>query len=552
MLISTIGYGLIFNNLFLKNNNYFNISALGFLGLFFLYFISSVTHIFVAHNYIHNILVHSFGVIFFIFFRKKFYNDELKILFIFFIILFIGFFVSKNNEDFGYYHLPMSLQLVEQKLQFGLGNINIAYNHFSSLFHINSLFYLPVTKIYLFNLTNFLFQVFFFSGLMIILRKKKIPDFSKVLIGLVLSIYITKFNRLAEYGADYAGQLLVIFSIIIATIIFFNKDSKKDEKSLELFELCFYLMFFSITTKFMYSIYFLIPLFMGFKVFGISKFLLHFLNKKFLFITFFSLISLLFYNFSLSGCLIYPVSETCFFNSVSWTLNVELMKHMELHYSAWAKAGIGAGFALNDLENYVSNLNWLGNWTKEYFFNKVSDFVLLILFFFLLLFFLFRKNLNIKKIKKNQISDFIFFYSLIFIVFLVWFLNFPTLRYAGYSIVSLLFICPFCFYISNKITFTDKVIKKFSILFVILIVIFNVRNIDRINKEISLKENEHHNFKNFPFFWTNLSKFKTLENKFVVLNLIENGSCWATHSVCIHEDNLEIKKIKNFTIFSRK
>ena len=70
-------------------------------------------------------------------------------------------FISKTNEDFPYYHLPMSLQLVENKLQFGLGNINIAYNHFSSLFHINSLFYLPVTKEYLFNLTNFSFSNFF-------------------------------------------------------------------------------------------------------------------------------------------------------------------------------------------------------------------------------------------------------------------------------------------------------------------------------------------------------------------------------------------------------
>ena len=100
----------------------------------------------------------------------------------------------------------MSLQIVEQKLQFGLGNVNIAYNHFSSLFHINSLFYFPITTIYLFNLSNFLFQIFFFSGLILILKKKDIPDFSKVLIGLVIFIYITKFNRLAEYGALMLGR----------------------------------------------------------------------------------------------------------------------------------------------------------------------------------------------------------------------------------------------------------------------------------------------------------------------------------------------------------
>ena len=71
--------------------------------------------------------------------------------------MFIGFFMAKTNEDFPYYHLPMSLQIVEQKIQFGLGNLNIGYNHYSSLFLLNSLFYLPVTGIYLFNLTNFLF-----------------------------------------------------------------------------------------------------------------------------------------------------------------------------------------------------------------------------------------------------------------------------------------------------------------------------------------------------------------------------------------------------------
>ena len=74
----------------------------------------------------------------------------------------------------------MSIQIVEQKIQFGLGNLNIGYNHYSSLFLLNSLFYLPKTEIYLFNLTNFLFQVFFFSSLLIFLNNKKIPDFALI------------------------------------------------------------------------------------------------------------------------------------------------------------------------------------------------------------------------------------------------------------------------------------------------------------------------------------------------------------------------------------
>ena len=71
-----------------------------------------------------------------------------------------------------------------------------------------------------------------------------------------------------------------MFSIIIATLVFFNRKTEKENNSLELFELSFYLMFFAITTKFMYSMYSIIPLLIAFKIFGIPKMILHFFNKK--------------------------------------------------------------------------------------------------------------------------------------------------------------------------------------------------------------------------------------------------------------------------------
>ena len=65
------------------------------------------------------------------------------------------FLTQKYHEDFGYYHLPNSIQFAEQKLQFGLGNLNHGFKHISSLFMIMSLNYLPYIDSYLFNLTNF-------------------------------------------------------------------------------------------------------------------------------------------------------------------------------------------------------------------------------------------------------------------------------------------------------------------------------------------------------------------------------------------------------------
>ena len=64
------------------------------------------------------------------------------------------------------------------------------------------------------------------------------------------------------------------------------------------------------------------------------------------------------------------LSQTCFFNSVSWTLNEGLMEHMELHYSAYFKAGIGAGFALNDLEKVCFKIKLAKIIGRRMFFNK--------------------------------------------------------------------------------------------------------------------------------------------------------------------------------------
>ena len=49
-----------------------------------------------------------------------------------------------------------------------------------------------------------------------ILLDKKIPLFSTILSGFIFIVFITKFNRLAEYGVDLAGQFLVTLAIILS------------------------------------------------------------------------------------------------------------------------------------------------------------------------------------------------------------------------------------------------------------------------------------------------------------------------------------------------
>ena len=552
LLFSVLGYGMTFRRLIFNKNGEINLSLIGLFGLFFMYLLSFFSHLIVPHNYLHNIFFHIIGLILFFYFISEINKKELKLILLFFFILFLGFIISKTNEDFPFYHLPLSLHLAEQKIQFGLGNLNFAYNHWSSLFLLNSLYYLPFVEIYLFNLPNFFIQIFFFSALIMFLINKETPIFGTILSSLVFIVFITKFNRLAEYGVDFGGQFLVTLSIILCSFAIFKNKKNNDNKSLFLFETSFILMVFAMTTKVLYSIYIIIPIVLLLFNFKFKKIFIYFFKFKFIFISIFGISTFIFYNFVTSGCLVYPISNTCFYNEISWTMKEETINHLRTHYNAWSKGGILAGNVLSEgvssIESYVSSLYWIKNWLKVYFFTKVSDFLLLIIFIKLLIIMIFKKFF-LKKIftPKKDIKIFKLFYLLILIVFLVWFFNFPTLRYAGYSIVFFSLALPFCFFISYKIRLNNNEIKKrYTYLMIFSIIIFNLRNIDRIDNELSLKLNEHHNFSNFPFYWVKEKKYE--KNNFFN-SLTGRGSCWATPSVCSSGDNIKIENKNGYLIY---
>tara|TARA_Y100000816_G_C26103268_1_gene585319 strand:+ start:1086 stop:2792 length:1707 start_codon:yes stop_codon:yes gene_type:complete len=551
IVLSTIGYGFIFKKIFFKNNLYLNLSLIGFFGLLTLYIISSITHIFLPHNFFHNILLHLIGILSIFYFRNKISKSDLKIVLIIFTSLFLGYIISKTNEDFPYYHLPMSLQIAQQKLQFGTGNINIAYNHFSSLFHINSLFYLPGIKFYLFNLTNYLFQIFFFSGLIILLKEKKIPDLVIILVGLTLIVFLSKFNRLSEYGADIAGQLLALYSFIFCLIAYFRKKILPKENLFHLIEISFYFSIFAVTTKILYVIYFILPLIISLRIFKFKDLLIYFLNLRFLTVSIFCVLSLIFYNFSSSGCLLYPISITCFYDTVSWSLSEDTINLMRSHYNAWSKGVIGAGYGVNDLGNFINNLTWIKYWIEKYFFTKVTDFIALLVFISIVFYIIFFKNFKKKSITSQKKDFYLYVYIPIIIVLLIWFFNFPTLRYAGYTIVFLFFGIPLCIFFNDRIKLNDiNLKKKFTVILIISVIIFNLRNIHRINDEISLNKNQHHNFGNFPYYWIKDVQFSDYKTQSLKLNIVEKGNkCWATPAVCITAEGIDAKEVNNYIIY---
>ena len=109
ILFSTIGYGFIFLKLFKFVNFNDNLGIVGIIGLFSLSVIASYSHLLFSHNYIHNIIIIMFGIIFLIY-RGLPKFKEIKFQTILFLMLFSMLLIAKTNEDFGYYHLPNSIQ----------------------------------------------------------------------------------------------------------------------------------------------------------------------------------------------------------------------------------------------------------------------------------------------------------------------------------------------------------------------------------------------------------------------------------------------------------
>ena len=75
----------------------------------------------------------------------------------------------KPHEDYGFYHLPYIINLVNEKIIFGLANLQAQYAWNSSWLNFSSLLYLPIMKFKRYTIKQF-YIIFFYS---IIFFKRK-------------------------------------------------------------------------------------------------------------------------------------------------------------------------------------------------------------------------------------------------------------------------------------------------------------------------------------------------------------------------------------------
>ena len=496
ILTSVLGYGLFLLRIVEKKKEITNFGYVGLIGIFFLIFYSYVSNIFIAHSELHNIIFLIIGLIFFLLTLKKKYlllKKELIFTFTIFIFLFISSLIFKNHDDFPYYHFPYTYYLTQQSLFIGIGQFNHGFRTPSSIFYLNSLLYLPIVKYYLFNFSS----IYILGFANIILLKKTHSFFISLnikdkfkqninyinFLSLFLFVFINIFfYRIGEHGTDRSAQILIFLLIVIILEFFYYQKIKK----LDLLFI-YILLGLIISLKSFYILYLIILLPLFIFVFEKYKNLIltfeYFIKNKFFVLFTILLIFIIGTYFINTGCLIYPISFTCFEN-FSWALPINEVQRMNNWYELWSKAGANPNFRVVGPDEYILKFNWVGNWIDSYFFNKVSDFILGVIFVIIVFLILFVKKSDYKK---KQISKYaLFTYFILILLAFEWFYNHPALRYGGYCLISLILFIPTSFYLSSFTRDIKKFTNSVTILILLTSIIFLGRNINRINKEAEL------------------------------------------------------------------
>ncbi len=549
IISSIVGYGFLICNFFGSSIGSKNIGYYGLFGVFFFVIYSYFSSLFISHGMYHNLIFLGLGFVFLIknFNKiKELSKYNFHFLLGIFGILLIGLFIHKTHDDFLYYHFQYSYYLTQQSSVVGIGNFGLGLRTPSSLFYLNSLFYLPLIKYFSFQITPVL--ILGFSNLILLTKingdlKNNRYNFLTIYNLLVFIFINIFFYRISEHGTDKSAQILILILISEILLMINNKViiNKTISKMFVLIGLVISFKAFYI----MYGLFFFIIIYHLFFLKKKLKEIFKIFIKNYFFLLFiFLLLLILFHNFLITGCLIYPVSFTCFENNI-WAIKINEVKELNNWYEQWAKGGAGPNFRVENPILFIQNFNWVSKWIDVYFFNKISDFLAGLTFLFLIVFFILRSNKKVF-LKKRKIYLLI---TCIIILLFEWFYNHPALRYGGYClIVSILFIYFSIFMEKFKID-KNLLIKKINFLILITLIIFSYRNYKRIDFET-----EFYNYKPLKNFYFYLDeKNFNLQND--LQYLISN------YEICVRTDkncdlsinnNLYIKKKYGKYFFYKK
>ena len=548
-LIILINGSLASKILFRKNSNLLNLGETGLVGITFYTFLSFIIHFFFPLNKSVNLAV--IIIILILFFRfinlqylKKSFFSEKKIILISFFMVLLMTIKYKPNEDYGFYHLPYIVNVISEKIIFGLSNIQPHFAWNSSWLNFSSMFNFPIMGLKGILLSNsvlyFFLMIFFFHE---IKNNKNNFQLSFYYILFLAFYTIIKFSRISEHGFDFPANYFLLISIYYFIKIFESRDKDFVERDFILL-----LLFSTLSITIKLSTFASPILVLGSFIVVMKKKIK--INKFYypILFCFCFLFVWIIQQFIYSSCFI-PFFEFSCIKSVEWH-DSNLSEVLRATTGSVNKSFNQYSGNLSQAE-YLKNFNWVHTWlsrNKIEFLEHFAAFIVPILFLILL---------NIKKILKQNFftnlkeKNLFFIFLLTFLVMGlgIWFLKSPVIRFGIPYLFLFVFLLMY-FIIQNIIKV--NLLKGINII-LILCITFNVsKNILRI-------EDFKFNSNLFPKILKN--KYSTMTIDGFLVNYpdpeIKSGQsqlCWSIPFICHIEKgrNTSIKIYNNYLFVLKK
>ena len=551
-----MGYGLIFNQaLFKKDTKNINYYEIGIFGFIFIGFLALIINFLIPLNKVVGSIFLWTSLIYF-FFHLINSQKKLELIYIIIFLSFISFSIltlsNINRPDAGLYHLPYVSILNENKIIVGLTNIHYRFGLASIMQYISAIYSNHTFKIEFINAP--LASIFSFYLLFILSefkRSLKENETISILTNLLIIIFsIYSFNRYSNYGNDTPSHLY--FFILV---IYFLKIQNLKKVNSYLFYKISLISIFLFTLKPFMVISLLIPIFLF--IFNQDKLKI---IKNIKVIVCFSFISFwILKNILISGCLIFPIKQSCIKNLSYFDANI--VNFLSNEAESWAK-----GFPDQKkedrlkLKEYNSDFNWLKTWQKNHLkkiLEKILPFIAFILIFIApyILIKSDKKYPNNKNINNNKLTLILIFS---FICSFYWFFYFPVYRF-GISFLGTFIITFFVL-----IFFRFRNLKKISpTFFWFLIIAISLGSMGKNYARIFKNYDKSYGSYPWPRIYTLKNNEKNIEKKFLPIydknnkflyNYSAGEECMYSKSPCTHILLKKIKKVKvlGYDIFHSK
>jgi hypothetical protein len=526
--------GFLLKKLILDQSDYKNFEENGLFGFIFVGFIALVINFFLPlERTLTSILLILIFIVatklnFFDQNKKKLFKYTFNVSLITYIIL---IYSRVNTPDALLYHLPYSKIINEHKIIIGVSNIHGRFGHISIFQYIasffnNYLFQVNGVLIPIGALTSYFF-IYCFKEFKKNFQKNKLLIRS-YFIFLILIFSLYSFNRYSGYGNDSQAHIYYFLFILYLLNYLVIQKSLINLKKLSLICLFIFLI------KPFYIIVTIIPLILFIRITNKTIFL----RSSF---TIFSLSLILMWiikNFLTTGCLIYPILETCN-NNIIWFDPVSTF-NASLEGEAWSKDYPNRLIKNENYEQYIDNFSWISVWLKNHFLVIKEKFIPIIIFIlFNLLFLYFKKCFT----KNNQNNYKVYLLILIMNLFfsILWFLKFPVYRFGLSFIYSTLIF--FFYFVCLRYVNLKKLYNFYSV-FIFTIILISV---GAISKNI-IRISNNHNQSISPSVYDplDMGRYEQIyNNRGTFTHYYKDTACGYSLSPCSSEIN-EIKKKKYF------